>query len=43
MVKTEGFLSGGSCGAVLEGAFKYLKENNLHEDESLRCVCLLPD
>ena len=34
--KEEGIFMGGSSGAALWGAVKYLKENNLHENETLR-------
>lgn len=42
MVK-EGMMVGGSCGTILAGIIKYLKENNLHEREDLRCISLMPD
>lgn len=32
LIKTEGFLTGATCGSVLQGAFEYLKKNNLHHD-----------
>ena len=43
LIKTEGLLTGGSCGVVLQGAFNYLKEHKLNEQENLRCVVILPD
>ena len=43
MLKKEGLLCGGSCGSAMAGCFKYLKENNLHDNEKLRCVVVLPD
>lgn len=29
IVTQEGLLTGGSCGIVIEGAFRYIKEHNL--------------
>lgn len=43
LIKSEGLLVGGSCGSALVGAFKYLKEKNLHTQKDLRCVVILPD
>ncbi len=39
----EGLFIGGSCGAALIGAFKYLKDRNLHKDKNIRCVVILPE
>lgn len=41
MIKEEGLLVGASSGAILAGAIKYAKENNLTEDQ--RVVVVLPD
>lgn len=43
LIAKEGLLCGSSSGAALEGCLKFLKENNLHTDPSIRCVIILPD
>ena len=43
LIKAEGWLSGGSCGAAIQGTFYYLKKYNLTEDSNLRCVIIMPD
>lgn len=43
LIEKDGLLVGASCGSAVVGAFKYLKEHGLAEDESLRCVIFLPD
>lgn len=43
LIKTEGLMCGGSAGTILAGMINYLKENNLHTNENLKCVVLLPD
>jgi len=43
LIKQEGLLCGGSCGSAVYGAFKYLKDNNLHKNKDLRIVVILPD
>lgn len=41
MIKEEGLLVGASSGAILAGAIKYAKDNNLNENQ--RIVIVLPD
>ena len=43
VILNDGIFCGGSCGSTMFGAFQYLKDNNLHENEDLRCVVFLPD
>lgn len=43
LISKEGMLCGGSCGSAMAGAFKYLKEKNLHKNKDIRCVVILPD
>lgn len=43
LIEKEALLVGGSCGAVVIGAFKYLKDKGLADNENLRCVIFLPD
>ena len=43
LIEKEGLLVGGSCGTAVAGVINYLKNNNLHNDENLRCVTILPD
>ena len=43
LIRKEGFLCGASSGAVMEGAIKYLKSNDLHKRKDIRCVIMLAD
>ena len=43
IIKYEGVFVGGSCGSALLGAFRYLKQNNLDQDENIRVVVIMPD
>ena len=43
IIQVEGAFIGGSCGGALKGAFKYLLDNNLNENENLRVVVMMPD
>lgn len=43
LMKDEGLMVGGTSGSNLAGCFKYIKENNLQDDENLRFVVIAPD
>lgn len=43
LIQKEGLLVGGSCGSAVIGAFKYLKEKGLDQNENLKVVIFLPD
>lgn len=43
LIRKEGMLCGSSSGSVLEGAFKYLRQNGLDQKADLKCVVILPD
>ena len=43
IIKHEGLLIGGSCGTILAGVIRYLKEKGLADNENIKCACLLPD
>ena len=43
LISKEGILCGGSGGANVWGAFKWLRQQGLDKDPSVRVVCLLPD
>jgi len=43
LIEKEAMLVGGSCGAAVIGAFNYLKEKGLTDNENLRVVIFLPD
>lgn len=43
IIKYEGLMVGGSCGTILVGMIRYLKEKNLADNENLKCAVLLPD
>jgi cystathionine beta-synthase len=43
IISKEGLLVGGSSGACINGAFKFLNTNKLGSDSTLRCVVIFPD
>lgn len=43
IIREEALLVGGSCGSVISGAMKYLKEKGLDSNPEIRCVIFLPD
>ena len=43
LIQKEGLLVGGSCGSAVIGAFRYLKDKGLDQNENLRVVIFLPD
>lgn len=43
LIRSEGLLCGGSFGSVVEGCFKYLRDNGLDKNKDIRCVLILPD
>ena len=43
LMKEDGVFPGGSCGACLVGAMRYLKEKGLEKNKDIKCVLIFPD
>merc|ERR1711976_82955 len=43
LLKHEGLMCGGTTGSNLSGCFKFIRENNLQDDSSLRFIVIAPD
>ena len=43
LLEKEGIFGGGSSGAILYGAIKYLKDHKLNKKEDIKCFLIFPD